>query len=114
MTPKTLKLLGSTEKRITKDKNSERLPQLEVTEVILVNCNIVNNQCWHDLRVWGVLVPHKSFGELLNISPTNHNYLEAFHSEFSNIEVCFSDQISLLLEREDRINLTFVINDNDI
>ena len=114
MTPKTLKLLGSTEKRITKDKNGERLAQIEVTEVILVHCNIVNNQCWHDLRVWGMFVPHKSFGQLPNISPTSQDYLEALHSEFSYIEVWFSDQISLLLEIEDRINLTCIINDNDI
>ena len=40
LTPETLKLLGSTEKRITKDKKGERLPQIEVTEVILVHCNI--------------------------------------------------------------------------
>ena len=82
--------------------------------MILVHCNIVNNQCWHDLRIWGMFVPHKSFGQLLNISSTSHDYLEALHSEFSYTEVWFSDQISLLLEIEDRINLTCIINDNDI
>ena len=43
LTPETMKLLGSTENKITKDKNSENVPYLEITEVVLVHCNIVNN-----------------------------------------------------------------------
>ena len=39
----TMKLLGSTENEITKDKNSENVPHLEITEVVLVHCNMVNN-----------------------------------------------------------------------
>ena len=42
-TPETMKLLGSTENKITKDKISENVPHLEITEVVLVHCNIVNN-----------------------------------------------------------------------
>ena len=38
-----MKLLGSTEKKTTKDKNSENVPHLEITKVILAHCNIVNN-----------------------------------------------------------------------
>ena len=43
LTPEAIKLLGSTENKITKDKNSENVPHLEITEVVLVHCNIVNN-----------------------------------------------------------------------
>ena len=43
LTPETVKLLGSTKSKITKDKNSENLPHLEITEVELIHCNIVNN-----------------------------------------------------------------------
>ena len=43
LTPETIKLLGSTEKKITKNKNSENIPHLEITGVVLVHCNIVNN-----------------------------------------------------------------------
>ena len=43
LTPETMKLLGSTENKITKDKNGENVPHLEITEVVLVHCNIVNN-----------------------------------------------------------------------
>ena len=55
-------------------------------------------------------VPNKSFRKLLNISPTNYIYSEILHSEFSNIEVWFTDQNSVPLEKEDRINFTLVIN----
>ena len=38
-----MKLLGSTKSKITKNKNSENVPYLEITEVILVHCNIAIN-----------------------------------------------------------------------
>ena len=67
-----MKLLGSTENKITKDKKGENVPHLEITEVVLVNCNIVNNDYQQDSRVVYTFVPNKSFGILLNISPSNH------------------------------------------
>ena len=70
--PETMKLLGSTENKITKDKKGENVPHLEITEVVLVNCNIVNNDYQQDSRVVYTFVPNKSFGILLNISPSNH------------------------------------------
>ena len=45
-----MKLLGSTESKITKGKNSENVPHFEITEVVLVHCNIVNNDYLQDLR----------------------------------------------------------------
>ena len=72
LTPETMKLLGSTENKITKDKNGENVPHLEITEVVLVHCNIVNNDYQQDSRVLYTFVPNKSFGSLLEISATNH------------------------------------------
>ena len=46
-----MKLLGSTKNKITKDKNGENVPDLEITEVILIRCNIVNNDYQQDSRV---------------------------------------------------------------
>ena len=46
-----MKLLGSTENKITKDKNGENVPHFETTEVVLVHCNIINNNYQQDLRV---------------------------------------------------------------
>ena len=104
-----MKLLGSTENRITKDKKGEYVPHLEITEVVLVHCNIVNNDYQHDSRVLYTFVPNKMFGSLLEISPTNHIFLKTFNSEFQTIEAWFTDQNSQPLEIEDRINLTLVI-----
>ena len=72
LTPETMKLLGSTKNKITKDKNGENVPHLEITEVVLVHCNIVNNDYQQDSRVLYTFVPNKPFGSLSEISPTNH------------------------------------------
>ena len=69
-----MKLLGSTENKITKDKNVEKVPYLVITEVVLVYCNVANNDYQQDSRVLYTFVPNKPFGSLLEISPTNHNF----------------------------------------
>ena len=104
-----MKLLGSTENKITKDKNGENVPHLEITEVVLVHCNMVNNDYQQDSRVLYTFVPNKSFGSLLDISPSNHIFLKIFNSEYDEIIVWFTDQKSKPLEIEDRIDLTMVI-----
>ena len=109
LTPETMKLLGSIKNKITEDKNGENVPHLEITEVVLVHCNMVNNDYQHDSRVLYTFVPNKSFGSLLDISPSNHIFLKTFNSEYDEIVVWFTDQNSKPLEIEDRINLTMVI-----
>ena len=66
-----MKLLGSTENKITKDKNGENIPHSEITEVVLVHCNIVNNDHQQDSRVLYTFVPSKPFSSLLEISVTS-------------------------------------------
>ena len=105
----TMKLLGSTESKITKDKNGENVPHIEITEVVIVHCNMVNNDYQQDSRVLYTFVPNKYFGSLLDISPSNHIFLKTFNSEYDEIVVWFADQNSKPLEIEDRINLTMVI-----
>ena len=109
LTKETMKLLGGTENKITKDKNGENVPDLEIKEVVLVHCNIVNNDYQQDSRVLYTFVPNKPCGSLLNISPANHIFLKTFNSEYNEIDVGFTDQISRPLEIEERINLTMVI-----
>ena len=70
--PETMKLFGSTENKVIKDKSCENVPHLEITEVVLVRCNIVNNGYQQDSRVVYTFVPDKPFGSLLETSPTNH------------------------------------------
>ena len=109
LTKETMKLLGSTENKITKDKNGENVPHLEITEVVLVHCNMVNNDYQQDSRVLYTFVPNKPFGSLLDSSPANHIFLKTFNSEYKEIDVWFTDQNSRPLGIEDRINLTMVI-----
>ena len=104
-----MKLLGSSENKITKDKNGENTPHFEITEVALVHCNIVNNDYQQDSRVLYTFVPNKPFGSLLEISLTNHVFLKTLNSEYDETIVWFTDQNSEPLQIEDRINLTMVI-----
>ena len=104
-TPETMKLLGSTENKITNDKNDDNVPHLEIEKVVLVHCNIVNNDYQQDSRVLYTFNPNKLFGSLLEISPTNHIFLKTFNSEYDEIIVWFTDQNSQPLEIEGRINL---------
>ena len=75
---------------------------LEITEVVLIHCFIFNNDYQQHSRVLYIYVPNKLFGNLLEISPTNHIFLKAFNSEFQTIKVWFTDQNSQPLEIEER------------
>ena len=78
LTLETMKLLGSTKNEITKGKNGENVPHLEITEVVLVHCDIVNNDYQQDPRVSYTFVPNKPFGSLLKISPANYIFLKTY------------------------------------
>ena len=82
LTPETMKLLGSTESKITKDKNGENAPHLEITEVVLDQCNIVNNDYQQDSKVLYTFVPNKLFGSLLEISQKTYIFLKTFNSMY--------------------------------
>ena len=110
LTPETMKLFRSAESRITKDKNGENVPHLEVVELVLVHCNLANNDYQQDSRILYTFVPNKTFGSLLEISPTNHVFLKTFNSEFQEFKIWFTDQTSKPLEVEDKINITLIIN----
>ena len=109
LTPETKKLLGSAENKITKDKNGENVPHLEIVELVLVHCNLANNDYQQDSRILFAFVSNKAFGSLLEISPTNHVFSKTFNSEFQEINIWFTDQTSTPLEVEDKINITLII-----
>ena len=104
-----MKLLGSTESEITKDKNGENVPHLEIVELVLINCNLVNNNYQENSQILYTFVPNKPFGSLLEISPPNHIFLKNFNSEFQEIKVWLTDQSSKPLEVEEKINLTLIV-----
>ena len=109
LTPETMKLLGSTKKVVDKDKNGENVPKLESVEVVLVHCNLVKNDYQHASKVLFSFVPNKKFGQLLNISPHVFTMMNTINTEFSSVEVWFTDQSSKALEIEDNVNLTLII-----
>ena len=109
LTPETMKLLGNTKKDVDSDKNSENVLKLESVEVVLVHCNLVKNDYQHSSDVLFSFVPKKQFGQLINISPNTLSMMNTVNTEFSFVEVCFTDQVSKPLEIEDNVNLTLTI-----
>ena len=109
LTSETMKLLGSTKKVVDKDENSENVPKLESVEVVLVHCNLVKNDYEHASKVLFSFVPNKQFGQLLNISPHVFTIMNTVNTEFSYVEVWFTNQSSKPLEIEDNFNLTLII-----
>ena len=85
------------------------MPHLEIIELVLVHCNLVNNDYQQDSRILYTFVPNKPFGSLLEVSPPNHIFLKTFNSEFQEIKVRFTDQSSKPLEVGDKINLTLIV-----
>ena len=86
------------------------MPHLEITEVVLVHCNIVNNDYQQDSTVLYTFIPNKPFCQLLDISSKNAIVFKTFDSEFSYVKVWFTDQNSKPIEIKDKINITLVIN----
>ena len=109
LTPETMKLLGSTKKDVDSDKNSENIPKLESVEVVLIHCNLVKNDYQHSSKALFSFVPNKQFGQLINILPNTLTMMNTIKTEFSFVEVWFTDQISKALEIEDNVNLTLII-----
>ena len=83
-----MKLFGSTTSKITKDENGENVPHLEITEVVLVHCSIVNNDYQQGSRVFYTFVTNKLFGQLLDISPKSFIFLKTDNPEFSSLLNC--------------------------
>ena len=106
----TMKLLGSTKSKITKNENVENVPNLEITEVVLV----AHGNYQRNSKILHTFVPSESSGQLLDISPKNFIFIKTFDSECSYIEVWFTDQNSNPLEIEDKMNITLVINQSII
>ena len=83
----------------------------KITEVVLVHCNIVNNDYRHDSRIFYTFIPNKYFGQLLDISPKFFLFLKTFNPGFSYIKVWFTKvQSSKRIVIADKINITFIIN----
>ena len=109
LTSETIKLLGSTKKDDDSDKNGENVPKLESAEVLLVHCNLAKNYYQHTSKVLFSFVANKQFWQLINISPHSLTMMNTVNTEFSFVEVWFTDQASKVLKIEDNFNLTLII-----
>ena len=105
-----MKLFGSTKKITGKTKNGEKVPSLEVVEVVLVQCNLVDNQYQQKSAVLYTFTHNKSCAYLLNVEPSNPLFLKTYNTEFDEIIITFTDQNGRPLEIEDKVNLALLIN----
>ena len=110
LSKETMKLFGSTKDIIDADKNSKNVPRLENVEVVLVHCNLVNNSYQQHSRVLFTFVPNKQYGQLISISPHSLIVLKTMNTEFSEIDIWFTDQNNNALEIEDNVNISLIIN----
>ena len=67
------------------------MPHREITEVVLVHCDIINNGYQQDSKVLFTFVPNKLFGSLLEICSTNYIFLKTFNSEYNENKLWFTD-----------------------
>ena len=109
LSKETMALLGSSSNTIDSDKDGELVPKLEVVEVVLGHCNLVNNSYQQASKVLFTFVPNKQFGQLITVEPHSLTMLKTTNAEFSFIEIWFTDQDNRPLETEDSINITLII-----
>ena len=109
-TPETMKLFGSTKEVIGKTKIRKKVPSLEVIEVVLVQCNLVDNQYQQNSEVLYSFTPNKSYRYLLIAELSNLVFLKTYNTKFDEIIITFMDQNGRLLEIEDKVNLALLIN----
>ena len=81
--------------------------RLETVEVVLVHCNLVNNNYQQVLHL--TFVPNKQFGQLITIAPHSPTMLKTTNAEFSFIQIWFTYQNNRPLEIEDNVNITLII-----
>ena len=112
LSEETMKLLGSTKDITDSDENSENVPRLENVEVVLVHCDLVNNSYQQASRVLFTFVPNKQYGQLISISPKSLIFLKTMNTEFSEIEIWFTDKNNNFLEIENNVNISLIVNTN--
>ena len=93
-----MRLLGSSTNTIDGDKNGELVPKLESVDLVLVHCNLVNNSYQQASKILFTFVPNKKYSQLITVSPETLIMLKTVNTEFSFIEIWFTDQDNRPLE----------------
>ena len=109
LSEETMQLLGSSEKVIDKSKDGETVPRLETVEVVLIHCDLVNNNYQQASKVLFTFVPNKQLGQLITITLYLLTVLKTTNAEFPFIEIWFTDQNNRPHEIEDNVNFTLII-----
>ena len=109
LSPETIKLLVRAKKDVDQDKDGETVPKLESAEVVLIHCTLVNNNYQQASKYYSRFLPDKELGQLINIAPHSLTVLKIINVEFQSTEVWFTDQNNGLLEVEDNVNITLII-----
>ena len=109
LSQETMQLSRSSEKDIDQNKDGENVPKLETVEVVLMHCNLVNNNYQQPSKLLFNFVPKKQFGQLITITPHSSTILKTANAEFSFTELWFTDQKNRSLEIEDTVNITLII-----
>ena len=94
---------------IGKTKNGEKVTSLEVVEVVLVQCNLVDNQYRQKSELLYTFTPSKSYAYLFNVEPSNLVLLKSYNTEFDEFIITFTNQNGRLLKIEDKVNLTLLV-----
>ena len=97
--------MAAQKKLIHKTKIPGKVPTLEVAEIVLVQCNLVDNQYQQKSEVLYTFAPNKFYPFLLNVEPSNLVFLKTFNTEFDEIIMTFTNQNGRPLEIEDKVNL---------
>ena len=109
LSEETMRLLGSSTDTIDGDKNSELVPKLESVDLVLVHCNLINNSYQQASKILFTFVPNKKYGQLITVSPETLIMLKTVNTEFSFIEIWFTDQDNRLLEIDNSVNISLII-----
>ena len=81
-----------------------------MVKVVLVQCNLVDNQYQQKSEVLYTFTPNKSYAYLVNVEPSNLVFLKPYNTDFVDNIVTFVDQNGGLFEIEEKVNLTLLIN----
>ena len=109
LSPETMRLLGSKKKDVDQDKDGKDILKLESAEAVLVHCNLFNNNYHQASKALFTFVPNKQFGQLVAIVLHSLTKLNTTNTEFSSIEIWFTDQNSKKLEIEHNVNMALII-----
>ena len=103
-----MQLLGKSKKDVDQNKNGEIVPRRGSVEVVLVHCNLLNNNYQQTFKALFTFVPNKQFGQLITITPYSLTMLKTTNAEFSFIEIWLADQNNRPLEIEDNVNIALI------